>query len=250
MRDLHNHLLYGIDDGSRTLDESIKLLGELEKNKVTDVMFTPHYIIGSNYSANNRVKRELVEELKKHTTMNLYFGNEVYIDNDIVDFLEKDEISTLNGTRYILIEFPLNEKLESAESIVQNIIKHGLTPIIAHPERYHYLDLETLESFIEEGCLLQGNITSLCGKYGKDAKHNLELLVKKQMIHLMGTDTHRSIYPLNDCYIALSRLVTREMYKDITANNFLKVVNDEEIVPFKIIKSSGISGLLGNEKIK
>ena len=123
MRDLHNHLLYGIDDGSRTLDESIKLLGELEKNKVTDVMFTPHYIIGSNYSANNRVKRELVEELKKHTTMNLYFGNEVYIDNDIVDFLEKDEISTLNGTRYILIEFPLNEKLESAESIVQNIIR-------------------------------------------------------------------------------------------------------------------------------
>ena len=250
MRDLHNHLLYGIDDGSKTLDESIKLLGEMEKNKVTDIMFTPHYIIGSNYSANNTIKRELVEELKKYTTMNLYFGNEVYIDNDIVDFINKDEIATLNGSRYLLIELPLNEKLESASSIIQNIIKNGYTPIIAHPERYHYLDLQFFENVIEEGCLLQGNITSLCGKYGGSAKHNLELLVKKQMIHFMGTDTHRSIYPLNDCYIALSRITTREMYKEITANNFLRVINNEEIIPFKIIKSSGLNSLLGNEKIK
>jgi protein-tyrosine phosphatase len=248
MRDLHNHLLYGIDDGSRTLDDSINLLNEMEQNKVTDIMFTPHYIIGSHYNANNMVKRKLTEELQKHTNINLYYGNEVYLDNDIVKYIEKGEISTLNGSRYILVEFPLNEKLDLGLTLIQNLVKNGYVPIIAHPERYHYYDMEFFETLIDEGCLLQGNITSLCGKYGTDSKRNLELLVKKHMIHLMGTDTHRTYYPLNDCYVALTKLTTREMYKDITANNFMKVVNDEEIEPFEIEKSGGFASFLDKFK--
>ena len=113
MRDLHNHLLFGIDDGSTSIDESIKLLNEMEKSKVTDIMLTPHYIAGSDYCTPNSKKRELIEELKKQTNINLYLGNEVYIDNNIVADIRNDKISTLNGSRYVLIEFPLNEKLET-----------------------------------------------------------------------------------------------------------------------------------------
>ena len=247
MRDLHCHLLYGIDDGSRDKEESIKLLRELEEDRVTDIMLTPHYIIGSNYNASNSIKKELIKELQDYTSINLYYGNEVYIDNNIFEYIEKDEISTLNGSRYLLVEFPLNEKLDSGLAIIQNLVKKGYTPIIAHPERYHYYDLEFYETLINEGCLLQGNITSLCGKYGNNSKHNLELLVKKHMIHFMGTDTHRAAYPLNKCYIALSSITTREMYKAITSENFLRVINDEEIEPFNIIKSTG---LFGTEKLK
>ena len=247
MRDLHNHLLFGIDDGSNSLDESIALLKEMEESRITDIMLTPHYITGSDYKASNKKKRELIEELKKHTNINLYLGNEVYIDNNIVSNIRNDEISTLNGSRYVLIEFPLNEKLEIVPTIINNVIKSGYVPIIAHPERYHYYDLEFFEELIDEGCLLQGNITSLCGKYGGNAKHNLELLVRKHMIHFMGTDTHRSIYPLNDCYIALSKIVDINMYKDITSNNFEKVVNNEKIEPYEIVKSHGLFTV---EKIK
>ena len=250
MRDIHNHLLYGIDDGAKTIEDSERLLKELEKNNVTDIMFTPHYIIGSNYNANNAKKKKLLNELKKKTKINLYYGNEVYIDNDIVEYIKNDEIASLNNSRYLLVEFPLNEKLDCAFTLIQNIIKCGYVPIIAHPERYHYYDMKFFVDLINEGCLLQGNITSLCGKYGKDAKHNLELLVKKNMIHFMGTDTHMDLYPMNDCYEALSMLVTREMYKDITANNFMKVVNDEEIIPYEIKKVNIILSLLGKEKIK
>ena len=247
MRDLHNHLLFGIDDGSTSIDESIKLLNEMEKSKVTDIMLTPHYIAGSDYCTPNSKKRELIEELRKHTNINLYLGNEVYIDNNIVTDIRNDKISTLNGSRYVLIEFPLNEKLEIVPTILNNVIKSGYIPIIAHPERYHYYDLEFFEELIDAGCLLQGNITSLCGKYGSNAKHNLELLVRKHMIHLMGTDTHRSIYPLNECYVALSKIVNLDMYKDITANNFLKVVNNEKIEPYEIVKSGKLFTV---EKIK
>jgi protein-tyrosine phosphatase len=138
MRDLHNHLLFGIDDGSRNIDESVELLKQMEEEHVTDIMLTPHYIIGSNYNANNAKKKKLLNELKKKTKINLYYGNEVYIDNDVVEYIKKGEISTLNDSRYLLVEFPLNEKLDLAFTLIQNIIKCGYVPIIAHPERYHY----------------------------------------------------------------------------------------------------------------
>ncbi len=247
MRDLHNHLLFGIDDGSASLEESIELLKEMENSRVTDIMLTPHYITGSDYNANNKKKLALLEQLKDKTNINLYLGNEVYIDNNVLENIKKGEISTLNNSRYVLIEFPLNEKLELCPTIIKNLIMSGYVPIIAHPERYHYYDLEFFQELIEEGCLLQGNITSLCGKYGGNAKHNLELLVKKHMIHFMGTDTHRSIYPLNDCYILLSKIVDLNMYKDITANNFMKVVNNEKIEPYEIVKAGGLFTI---EKIK
>jgi len=247
MRDLHNHLLFGIDDGSVSIEESVILLHQMEKSKVTDIMLTPHYISGSDYCANNKKKMALLEQLKDKTDINLYLGNEVYIDNNVLENLKKGEISTLNNSRYVLIEFPLNEKLELCPVIIKNLIMSGYVPIIAHPERYHYYDLEFFKELIEEGCLLQGNITSLCGKYGGNAKHNLELLVKKHMIHFMGTDTHRSIYPLNDCYIMLSKIVDINMYKDITANNFEKVVNNEKIEPYEIVKAGGLFTI---EKIK
>ena len=250
MKDLHNHLLYGIDDGARTIEDSKRLLKEMEKSNITDIMFTPHYIIGSQYNANNEKKKKLFNELKKYTNINLYYGNEIYIDNDIVDYIKKGEISSLNGSRYLLVEFPLNEKLDCAFTLIDNIIKCGYVPIIAHPERYHYYKLDDFVELINSGCLLQGNITSLCGQYGKSAKHNLELLIKKNMIHFMGTDTHMSLYPLNDCYEALSSIVTKDMYKDITSNNFSKVINDEKIIPYDIIKKNKIKELMGLEKFR
>jgi len=250
MRDLHNHLLFGIDDGSKSIEDSVNLLKSMEEQHVTDIMFTPHYIIGSNYNANNAKKKKLLNELKKKTKINLYFGNEIYIDNDVVEYIEKGEISSLNGSRYLLIEFPLNEKLELAFTLIQNIIKSGYIPIIAHPERYHYYDLDFFYDLISEGCLLQGNITSLCGKYGKNAKHNLELLIKKNMIHFMGTDIHTEELPLDDCYAALSRLVTKEKYKELTSSNFMLVVNNKDIFPYPVIKKNKILELIGIEKIK
>lgn len=250
MKDIHNHLLYGIDDGAKTIDDSTRLLKEMEEAHVTDIIFTPHYIIGSNYNANNAKKKKLVSELKKLTKINLYFGNEIYIDNEIVEYIRNGEISSLNGSRYILVEFPLNEKLDCAFTIIQNVIKYGYVPIIAHPERYHYYDLEFFMDLINEGCLLQGNITSLTGKYGKKAKSNLELLLSRDMIHFMGTDTHMNLESMDECYEALSSLVTKEKYKDLTSKNFDKVVRDEIIVPYGIVKKKKLFDIFGKEKIQ
>ena len=82
MKDLHSHLLYGIDDGSISKEESIELLNKLYDAGVNEMVLTPHYIIGSNYSCNNINKSKLLKELQKETKVKLYMGNEVFIDNN------------------------------------------------------------------------------------------------------------------------------------------------------------------------
>ena len=248
MKDIHNHILYGIDDGSISYLDSIRILKELEQEQIHDILLTPHYIIGSDYNANNKKKIELLNTLKNKTSVNLYIGNEVYIDNDIIDYIKKGMISTINNTRYLLIELPLNEKLEIMYDIIFELRSYGVIPIVAHPERYHYLKLEDLIKLIDQGCLLQGNITSLNNKYGKDAKDNLILLLKKHMIHVLGTDTHRNgKINLKEALDTLKKIVDVEIYKDLTYRNFDKIINDIDINTYEIVNTSNI---FKKEKLK
>lgn len=236
MKDIHNHLLYEIDDGSTSKEKSIELLNKLQERGVTEIVLTPHYIIGTNYNSNNQKKKELMHNLSKFTDIKLYIGNEVFIDNDIILNIKKNNISTINNSRYLLIELPLKEKLDCTLDILFNLRNEGIIPIIAHPERYHYLTINDLIYLVNEGCLLQGNITSLSNKYGKNAKKNLELLLKKHMIHVMGTDTHNNIVDI--AYDKLKKLISEEMINEILNTNFDKIINDEKIIPYEIIKTN------------
>ena len=236
MKDIHNHILYNIDDGSNSYQKSIEILNNLEQRGVTDIVATPHYIIGTNYNSDNKKKLELLNKLKKETNINLYIGNEVYIDNNILDYIKSNEISTINNSRYLLVELPLNEKLECANDIIFELRNNGIVPILAHPERYHYLTIEDLKKFIDQGCLLQGNITSLLGKYGKNAKDNLKLLIKKRMIHVLGTDTHlTSTIDIEKCLEILKELVDEDIYMDLLELNFDKIINNEKLVSYEIV---------------
>ena len=105
MKDIHNHLLFGIDDGSKDLEESIKLLKKIKKEGITEIVFTPHYIIGSSYNANIEKRVKLLNALKKETSIKLYLGNEVTIDNDVIEYIKNREISTINNSRYCLLNF-------------------------------------------------------------------------------------------------------------------------------------------------
>jgi len=241
MKDLHNHLLYNIDDGSNSYQRSLKILNNLSNEGVTDIVVTPHYIIGTDYNSDNKKKLELINKLQKETSIKLYIGNEVFIDNEIIEYIKKGEISTINNTDYLLIELPLNEKMEYAHDIIFKLRNEGLIPIIAHPERYHYLNINELIKFVEEGCLLQGNITSLNDKYGKFARKNLELLLKKHMIHVLGTDTHMGgNVELDKCLTKLKELVSKDMYNDLINNNFEKIVNNKRIDRYSIINTNTI----------
>lgn len=230
MKDLHNHTLYGIDDGAQTFEDSILILNRLEDEGVKEIVLTPHYIIGTSYNANKEKREKRLKELQAKTNIKLYLGNEVFLDNDILEYIDRNEISTINGSRYLLIEFSLREKMPFDHEMVFNLRKAGLVPIIAHPERYSYYSIKDLEKFIEEGCLLQGNITSLIGKYGKYAKKRLIELIKKDMIFVFGTDTHRhNNINIKECEKELEKIVSNETFDRLINKNFDIIVNNEKI---------------------
>lgn len=247
MKDIHNHLMFDIDDGSKSFEDSVNILKKMRSQNITDIVLTPHYIIGTKYNCNNKEKQKKLELLQKTTDIKLYLGNEVFLDNGIEEHIKSGDIMTINNSRYLLLEFPLNKNLEFGIEMVDNLIKKGYVPIIAHPERYHYFELKDLEYLINTGCLLQGNITSLIEKYGKEARQNLEMLIKKHMIHLLGTDTHRNMNDLEQCYEKLKKITDESMYKDLLENNFDKVVNNQKVNTYEIVK---LKGLFVKEKMK
>ena len=237
MIDIHSHILYGIDDGARTIDESLNILKKAYSSGVTDIVLTPHYIINSKYNCNNQDKLKLLNNIKKkmneeNIDINLYLGNEVYIDTGISDLIQED-ISLINGRRYMLIELPMNRKSTIIDDVLYELSKNNIIPVIAHPERYtaYYKDYEFFYDLIEKGCLLQGNIGSLYGIYGIRAKRMIKGLLKRRMIALMGSDIHHEssdIYSKNISNDLLKLLKDKNYVDDILVNNARYVISSSE----------------------
>lgn len=235
MKDIHSHILYGIDDGAKSLEESVEILRMANRCGVTDIILTPHYIKNSIYSANITLKKKILNEIKRelkkeNIDINLYLGNEVYIDSGI--FSKLRSISCLNNSRYILIELPLNNKCLVLEEVLYKLKERNLIPIIAHPERYtaYYKDYSFFANLIKDGCLLQGNIGSLYGDYGNISKRMIKGLLKRGMIHFMASDIHHSssnIYQ-KDIEKRLFKIVkSREIVDNLLVKNASKVIEDE-----------------------
>lgn len=239
MIDLHSHIIYGVDDGSKTIDESLEMLKKASDGGVTDIVLTPHYIKDSIYNANNKDKakkiKELVNELKRNKIdINIYLGNEIYIDEEIIELLKNDEVCTINDSKYLLMELPFNHKSFILEEVLYRLKEKGLVPIIAHPERYmvYYNDFEFFENLLEKGCLFQANIGSLYGYYGSKSKKMLIKMLKYDIIHFLGSDIHHSsdkIYEKNVEKDLLKIIKDKEKVFEILKGNALKVLNEEII---------------------
>ena len=198
MTDVHSHILFGIDDGSRTILESVELLKKLKSVGFNNVILTPHFILdstyNSNYESNIKIYNELKERLiDENIDINIYLGNEIFIDKNVPTLLEKNIITSLNGTKYVLVEFPMHNKLLNIEDILYEIRSKGYEVVIAHPERYdafkeNYSIVDTLR---EDGFLFQSNYSSILGYYGKDSIKLLKYMLKRHYIDFLGTDIHR-----------------------------------------------------------
>ena len=236
MKDIHTHILYDVDDGSATIEESIEMLRIASNNNVTDVVLTPHYINHTKFNINNKTKEKLLKELKKELSkrnieINLYLGNEVYIDKNIISLYK--EISTINNSRYILIELPLNNKYPFLDEVLIELKNNNLIPIIAHPERYtvYYKNYDFFEYLVQKGCLLQGNIGSLYGMHGRKAKKMLKELLKRNLIHVIASDTHHNakIYKKNINKKLLRIIKDIHMVEKLLETNPDKIIKNKEI---------------------
>lgn len=234
--DIHSHILYGIDDGSKSLEESKEIIKQHIEMGFKDIVVTPHYIENSDYITNNEEKEKILKTLKKEfNDINIYLGNEVFINNNIEELLNNNEISTINGSKYLLIELPLHNKIKNATDIIYELRIKGIIPIIAHPERYEFVQKnpDSVDELIEEGAILQSNYGSIIGVYGEHAKKTMKKLLKKNVISVLATDIH---FPNNKIYLnmdtirkKLTKIISEEKLKELTILNPKKIINNEDI---------------------
>lgn len=238
MKDLHSHLLPGIDDGSKSFEESITLLKKLEKAGVTELILTPHYVENSKYTCNNREKEQLFKEIvtkikEENINVRVYLGNEVFFTTKMVDLIKKGQVRTLNKSKYILFEFPMNQIYNNSFEIISSLAKEGYIPVLAHPERYLAFQRhpEMIEEYIRAGVLLQGNYTSLFCKYGKNAKKTLVYFLKKKWISFLGGDVHHDVKFTEKKLLKLLHKCTKdeEYIELITNKNFDNVIQNKPI---------------------
>ena len=234
MIDIHSHLIYGVDDGTKTKEESIEILKNLRDNNITDIILTPHYIVDTGYTSskidNIKIYKELKKELEQNKIdINIYLGNEIYIDRNILNYVEKNEMCTLNNTEYILIELPMSGVYPDYFDIINNLINDGCKVILAHPERYTSFqkDFNKILELNEIGVLFQCNYGSILGEYGHEAKKCMKNILKNKLVSFMGTDIHKNKnnYDYIDKSInKMSKYLSIDEINDITENNAKKII--------------------------
>jgi tyrosine-protein phosphatase YwqE len=194
--DIHSHILPGIDDGSPDVETSILLIRGLMELGITRSVATPH-IIGDMYRNDagtiNAALASLQQELK---TRNIPFevsaAAEYMIDGYFFDLLaEKQKLLTLKDN-LLLTEFSYSSRPDHLEQMSFTIVTEGYIPILAHPERYAYFhnDMQMYQRLKDIGFLLQVNLLSLTGYYGKDVARAAIYIIKNDMASFVGTDLH------------------------------------------------------------
>ena len=237
MTDVHSHILFGIDDGSSSILESLELISKMKRAGFDKIILTPHYIEGTEYSAENKEKLERYELLKKEIDKNnmgvsIYLGNEIFIHNDILKSLDNDLCFSLNNGKYLLVELPFYNQILELDDIIHEIKIAGYIPIIAHPERYSYFqdNYKLVDEIKNNGVLFQSNYASILGYYGKSAEKLVKYLFKNGYVDYLGTDIHHSNkdYTLvhMDKIIKKIKKITGEEYFMEICNNCSSLVGE------------------------
>jgi len=195
--DIHSHLLYGVDDGAKSLEESVSIIKHMGEVGYTDIIITPHYICDSHYNSPKSQNLLLLDNLRsalkaEGVNVRIYLGNEIYMDERIDEFLEDGLISSLNGSRFLLIELPMNGEFEGYIDEFEHLISLGYKVILAHPERYlaFQKDFNKVYELEEIGVYFQSNLESILGSYGKGAKRMIKRLLKEKKISFLASDIH------------------------------------------------------------
>lgn len=239
MVDIHTHIIPNIDDGSKSVEETFEIFKEAVEEGFTDIILTPHYIKGY-YETNTNVRKYWVKSIqdtlnKLEIPVNVYVGNEVYVCEDMDELIYRNIISCLNDSKYVLFELPMNSNIKYLDQIIFKIFNLDKIPIIAHPERYSYVqkNIDIIRKLREKGVLFQSNYGSILNLYGEGARKTLEKLLKEDLIDFLASDVHmpNSIYSIiGESKKKILKIIGPQKLKKLTTINPTKVILNQEII--------------------
>ena len=194
--DMHSHLLPGIDDGARDMETSLELIRGMRELGYQKLITTPHVIwdIFRNTPAIIQEKLALVQNAVKNENIDVEIqaAAEYFLDEHVEELLKKKEpLLTISGNK-VLTEFSMAFPSMNIKDLLFEMVMMGYQPIIAHPERYVYLqkNKDFYRELKDTGCFFQLNLLSVYGYYGKAVKDLAEYLLNEEYYDLIGTDLH------------------------------------------------------------
>jgi len=193
--DVHSHLIPGIDDGAKDLEDSLQMIRRFAELGYRKLITTPHVM--SDFYKNSpetilpgleNVKGRLKQE---GISIEIEAAAEYYLDEGLEPLIEKKELLTF-GDNHVLFELPFISEPQNFKSVIFELQTQGYKPVLAHPERYGfwYNDFDKYHELHDQGVLLQLNILSLMGHYSPETKKIAERMVKEGIVSLIGSDCH------------------------------------------------------------
>lgn len=228
MIDIHSHILAGIDDGAKSLDESIEMAKIAVQEGITTLFATPHHIYGKYETSKNDIIQK-VDELnkaleKENIPLQVLPGQEVRIHNNLLEDYRLKKIATFNDhQRYILIEFPYDHVPLYTEQLLYDIQFEGLIPIIVHPEK----QLEFMENpfllynFVKKGALTQITAASVVGSNNRKVKRFTNQIIEANLTHFIASDAHNKSnrnFRMKEAYSVIRSKYGEEMVELFQSN--------------------------------
>lgn len=194
--DTHCHILPGVDDGSQSMETTLKMIKIAAEEGVTHMIATPHFK-KDRHNASPATIEKLVAEVQKLSDDNslgltILPGNEIMFFSDMEEAFDEGKLTTMNHSDYLMIEFYPDDDYSRIKRAVEMTQSLGLHPVIAHAERFAELrkDIRKIEELKNQGSLIQVNASSIVGEQGFGTKMFVKKLLKNELIDFVGTDAH------------------------------------------------------------
>ena len=240
MVDIHNHVLPNIDDGSKSLEMSINMLKHAYEQGVTDVVNTVHFqhplFLNIDHSIENfeRIAKSLQSKLNEcEIPIKIHLGSEVFYYENLLKIVRKPMVTMGNG-KYMLVEFSPKNIPNSQKKTLFDLKMSGVTPIIAHPERYKLVqeNFNIIYDWINAGCLIQVDAGSLLGSLGEKAKKSSILILKEECCHVLASDAHNDLnrnFCIKDAYNFVRNIIGKKNSDLLVYEHPSSIINGEDL---------------------
>ena len=197
MIDIHTHIVPGLDDGSQDMETSVMMAEMAARSGVSALIATPHcnQMMFPNFLSDSLIRRMegfREEVIRENIELDLAFGMEIFCTKEVPRLLKEKKLLSLNGGRYVLVEFNFGTDVEPMEDMLYSIMDAGYVPIIAHPERYRELQgqFEIVSDWMDEGMGIQINKGSLFGHFGRAAGEFAYAMLRHGLCSCVASDAH------------------------------------------------------------
>src|ERR1700722_11945514 len=193
MVDIHSHIVFGVDDGARTIEDSLAMLELAAASDTTDIVATPHSDLRYQFNADLVAERIAEMQARIGDRIRIHRGCDFHLFFDNIENCKTDRSRfTINGHRYLMVEFAEAQIPKTIERIFDGMIRNDITPVITHPERNALLmrRVSDMVQWVRKGCLIQVTAQSFTGRFGKSAEEGCRRLMNQRMVHFVASDAH------------------------------------------------------------